>query len=216
MRLLRKFKKKLKKKWILRGKHSARFGLSGTRLYSDGSDVFENCIYECAGANNSITLNGRVNLNQSKIYIFGNNNKIIIGKGSYISNATFWIEGDCNEIKIGNGLFTNANNNFTCIDGKKLVIGDDCLFSSDINFQVGDGHPIYDTSDNRINISKDIVIEDHVWVGKRAIILKGTQIPKGCVIGAGAIVTGKFTEENTVIVGVPAKVVKKDIRWERK
>lgn len=214
--MLEKFKKKIKKKLILKNKYCERFGLLGSSILSDGSDIFENCSFECCGQDNIIELKGNVNLSESKVFISGKNNKIIIGQGSYISNATFWIEGNDNEIIIGNGLYSNVNNNFTVMDGKRLIIGEGCLFSSDINFQVGDGHPIYDKEGNRINLTEDITVGSHVWIGKRAVILKGSKIPEGCVIGTGAVVTGKFTEKNTVIVGVPAKIVKSNIRWEKK
>lgn len=51
------------------------------------------------------------------------------------------------------------------------------------------------------------IIEDDVWIGARVIILPGKHIKKGCIIGAGAVVT-KDTEENGIYAGVPAKLLK--------
>lgn len=54
---------------------------------------------------------------------------------------------------------------------------------------------------------KGIVIEDDVWLGAGVKVLDGVKISKGCVIGAGSVVT-KSTEPYCVYVGVPAKKIK--------
>ena len=51
-------------------------------------------------------------------------------------------------------------------------------------------------------------IEDDVWIGTNAIIMPGIEISKGCIIGAGSVLT-KSTEEYGVYGGVPAKLIKK-------
>lgn len=57
----------------------------------------------------------------------------------------------------------------------------------------------------RMEDDQDIVIEDDVWIGCNAIILKGVTIGTGAVIAAGAVVT-KDVPENCIAMGVPAKV----------
>ena len=53
----------------------------------------------------------------------------------------------------------------------------------------------------------DITIEDDVWIGSRAIILKGVTIGRGSIVGAGAVVT-KSTPPYSIVAGNPAKMVK--------
>ena len=56
-----------------------------------------------------------------------------------------------------------------------------------------------------------VVIEDDVWIGARAVILRGVRLGRGSVIGAGAIVT-KSVPPYAVVVGNPARVIQ--FRWD--
>ena len=60
---------------------------------------------------------------------------------------------------------------------------------------------------NNKEFDKDIVVEDDVWIGTRAIILKGVTIHKGAIVGAGAVVT-KDVPPYSIVAGNPAKIVK--------
>lgn len=55
--------------------------------------------------------------------------------------------------------------------------------------------------------NKGIVIEDDVWLGSGVKVLDGVTISKGCIIGAGSVVT-KSTVSNGIYAGVPAKLIK--------
>lgn len=74
-----------------------------------------------------------------------------------------------------------------------------------------DGHALdADKRRNRIkevNTAAPIVIEEDVFVGARALILKGVTIGRGAVVGAGAVVTKSVTA-GQVVAGNPARVVK--------
>ena len=64
------------------------------------------------------------------------------------------------------------------------------------------------------NPNRPIIIDEHVWIGMGCMILKGTNIPKGCVIAANTCIHIGFTEENSIIGGYPAKIIKRNIWWE--
>jgi acetyltransferase-like isoleucine patch superfamily enzyme len=55
---------------------------------------------------------------------------------------------------------------------------------------------------------RPVVIEDHVWIGTRAMILPGVTLGRGSVVAAGAVVT-RDVEPLTVVAGVPARPVAK-------
>ncbi len=54
---------------------------------------------------------------------------------------------------------------------------------------------------------KPIVVEDFVWIGANVTVLPGVTIGRGAVVGAGSVVT-KDVEENSLVVGVPARKIK--------
>ena len=63
-----------------------------------------------------------------------------------------------------------------------------------------------DTVTKEVGSDGKVVIEDDVWIGSNAIILKGVHVGFGSVIGAGAIVT-KDVPEGSIVAGSPARVI---------
>ena len=55
--------------------------------------------------------------------------------------------------------------------------------------------------------AQPIVIEDNVWIGARSVVLPGVTIGHDSVVGIGSVVT-RDVAPRTVVVGVPAKVVR--------
>jgi acetyltransferase-like isoleucine patch superfamily enzyme len=55
-------------------------------------------------------------------------------------------------------------------------------------------------------VGKEVVIEDYVWIGARAMIMPGVTISRGCAVGAGSVVTKSFPPYS-IVAGVPAKVI---------
>ena len=53
-----------------------------------------------------------------------------------------------------------------------------------------------------------VIINEYVWIGSNATILKGVNIGRGAIIAAGAVVN-KDVPEYTIVGGVPAKTIKK-------
>lgn len=180
-----------------------------------GICLFSNLKIFIYGKGNKIIIGDLSRLKNCKIVIRGNDNIINIGNHCNFNQTMLCIEDDNNEIRIGNGTTIHGNTHLAAIESTKLIIGNDCMFSSDITFRTGDSHSIIDTNGRRLNYSKDIVISDHVWVGTKVICLKGVSVPKNCVIGANSLLTRKFSEENCIIAGNPANIIKNKTSCKR-
>jgi len=63
-------------------------------------------------------------------------------------------------------------------------------------------------------MSKDVRLEGNVWVGSRAMILKGVTVGAGAIIAAGAVVT-KDVPSHSVVAGIPAKVIRENVAFNK-
>ena len=86
-------------------------------------------------------------------------------------------------IVIGGGTYLNRNTEV--IAQQEVHIGRHCMIAWDVVIMDTDQHGI----DGALPVAKPVVIGNHVWIGARALILKGVRIGDHAVIGAGAIVT---------------------------
>jgi acetyltransferase-like isoleucine patch superfamily enzyme len=109
-------------------------------------------------------------------------------------------------LTLGSGCI---NNNVTIDCFNCISIGDNVAISRGVTIRDSDNYSI---NENEF-ISAPIVIEDNVWIGLNAIIFKGVHVGRGSEIAAGAIVT-RDVPENTLVGGVPTKVIKRDIVWK--
>lgn len=118
-------------------------------------------------------------------------------------------------IRIGNNVGMSG---VTIYARKGIEIGDNTAIGGNTKILDNDFHPIEVEERNRLLADKNggdsdlvpakpIKIGKNCFIGCNAIILKGTELGDGCVVGAGAVVSGKF-EKNSVIVGNPARVIR--------
>lgn len=142
-----------------------------------------------------------------------------MGDESWLNAVHILINGDNNEVIFGERVTINASTmQPTIINacyGTKIKIGQDSLLSNNIEIHSTDYHCIYDAAGKRINPDADIELGNHVWIGLGTKILKGTFIANNSMVGAGSIVSGNIDEPNSMIAGVPAKIIKRNIRWEK-
>ena len=87
-----------------------------------------------------------------------------------------------------------------------IEIGKNFLFASGIKLISGN----HDFNDIEKTVpEKPIIIGNDVWIGANAVILPGVKIGNHCIIGAGSVVTKTFEEDNLIIAGNPAKIIKR-------
>jgi acetyltransferase-like isoleucine patch superfamily enzyme len=109
--------------------------------------------------------------------------------------------------------FGYMNPNTLAVIMRGLKLGDGCAISWGCQFLDSDFHQL-ERPGSKSERSAPIMLGDRVWVASNVTILKGTTIASGCVVATGSVVKGVFGEENCLIAGNPAKVVKTNIMWK--
>ncbi len=117
-------------------------------------------------------------------YLYANDGAITIGDNMSM-NTNVQIGGSSGRIAIGNNVLIGPNVVLRAAD-HGISIG------APIRFQP--------------HVGGEIVVEDDVWIGANAVILRNVTLGKGCVVAAGAVVT-KDVEPYAVVGGVPARKI---------
>lgn len=120
-------------------------------------------------------------------------------------NSPFYMEF-ANHLEMGVNSFIN----YDCImlNNAMVKLGDNVLVGPKVSFYTA-MHPIdAKQREQWLVYAKPITVEDNVWIGGSATILGGVTIGKNAIVGAGAVVT-KDVEPNTIVVGNPARVLRK-------
>jgi acetyltransferase-like isoleucine patch superfamily enzyme len=131
---------------------------------------------------------------------------IIKGDAKIFNNCSVFINESAT-LEVGN-IFVNSKANISCFE--KIVIGDNSLISEDVIIRDSDNHTICYPGYVQ---TKGVEIGNKVFIGMRATILKGVRIGDGAIIAAGAVVNDNVPD-NCLAGGVPAKILKHDVRWE--
>ncbi len=120
------------------------------------------------------------------------------------------------EIVIGNHVGISGA---TIYARKRILIGDNTCIGGNCKILDNDFHPIEAEERNRLLMdphggdsnavpAKEIRIGRDCFIGCNTLILKGTVLGDGCVVGAGAVVEGEFAD-HCVIAGNPARVIRR-------
>lgn len=106
---------------------------------------------------------------------------------------------------------TYLNCGVVLLAAESISIGNDVAIAMDVMIYDSDHHPIVDENGRQLNPPKPVVIKDHVWIGLRCVVLKGSVIGSGSVIAANSLVRGEI-ETGTMALGIPARP-HSQIRW---
>lgn len=149
---------------------------------------------------------------QDKVYIDAlSKNGFILGNGCSIGSGTIIrCSGNLKELGVGFMMGDHSSLADNCFVGATggVWIGKDVIGGQNIRFHASN-HNYKDTEkDIRQQgiAARGIHIGNNCWIGAGVVFCDGVTIGDGCVIGANAVVTRDFPM-NSIIVGVPAKVI---------
>jgi acetyltransferase-like isoleucine patch superfamily enzyme len=178
-------------------------------LHADGIPLIEHNVRLLCPAN--IRLGKKVYLD-SQVYLHALPGGISIGEGSSLMHGTIFHVFNYRNMPQA-GIWTGKHcffGEYTCIRGQGGVrIGDGVYTGTHV--QIAAVNHVYSDPDRFIKdqgiTAVGITIEDDVWLGSNVVVVDGVTIGKGCVVGAGAVVT-KSLPPYSVAVGMPARVIK--------
>jgi len=127
-------------------------------------------------------------------------------KARLFPGVAIYFEGPGATVRIGRASFLNRRTEIAAAES--VTIGDGCAISWDVCITDTDYHQLGDRPK-----TEPVVIGDNVWIGARAVVLKGVTIGDGAVVAAGAIVTTNVPPR-AVVAGNPARVIDTDVTWE--
>ena len=179
------------------------------------SGVIKNVKFDIEGNNNSIVIGKNTRITNALFFIRGNNHLVHIGEECFYGGGEIWIEDNNCSLIIHDCTTVERAHLAVTEPFSKIEIHKDCMLSNFVEIRTGDSHSILDiATGKRINKAKDVIIEEHVWIGAHAKILKGVTIKKNSVVGTASVVTGDIPE-NSIASGIPARVIRDGINWDR-
>ncbi len=150
----------------------------------------------------SVKTNGVHYIKPGTEIIVKSKGKLIIGRWVQTNKrVTFTAIGG--ELSIGKN--TTFNRNDIIISRDKITIGDNCSFGPNVCVYDHDHKFDKQGTKNRGYNTSPVIIEDNCWIGANVVILRGTHVGKGCVIGAGTVIKGDIP---------PLSLVKSDRKLE--
>jgi acetyltransferase-like isoleucine patch superfamily enzyme len=186
------------------------------------------------GSNNVVLLQGFSG--QAEVHFHGSSNNVVF-LGPYSQfNGRLSFEGDNHYAVFGGSIkkhnFINAvfhghgaglfiGKDCQILDmkcfiegGSTIEMGENCLVASKVQLRTTDSHGIFDLdSRERVNHAASITIGSRVWMAEDVLIFGNTMIGYGSAIGARSVASKKRIENFSLAVGVPIRVVRKNITW---
>lgn len=185
----------------------------GNRLMGTPPKKMTNSSIKFVGKNNILYCEDNVMLDHCSITFNASNSVIYLSSSKYLYRLITFINND-SVFYMGKDNYINLPMHVLIGEQKHCFIGNNGMISLEVWMRTSDPHLIYNSETmQRINPTKSIYVGDHVWLGQAALLLKGTQISSGSIVGARSVVSNKKIPSNTSGAGNPYKQLATGIFW---
>lgn len=117
-------------------------------------------------------------------------------------------------LRIGPNFIMNNQNNIGCFNS--IYIAEDVIVGHQNQIFDTNFHHIMETNTKRVlRSNNEIVIGRKTWIGNRVTILQGSIIPPNSILASNTLISKPFSESNTIIGGIPGKVIKSNVEMIR-
>ncbi len=181
-----------------------RLGAQSLRCYGNietafGTGSFVRCVGSCSIGH---ALVGATPRKTATIVKLADNSGLILND-STIGRGVAIVTGKDAEISVGKGSYVTDGSKL--LASRSITIGARCAISWNVTVMDDDGH-----GENQV---APIIVDDDVWIGCNATILKGVTIGAGSVVATGSIVTRSFPPRS-LIAGIPGRAIKENVKWK--
>lgn len=147
-----------------------------------------------------------------QIFIGGDDCRVFVGATPrFVLHAMLWGGAD---LVVGDEATCNGAR--TVQRRSSLIIGRDAMLSDEILLQGAHQHTLVDltTMQPVHKVHETCIIGEHVWIGRRAMVMPGVHIGKGAMLAAGAVAS-RDMPECSMAAGVPAEIMRVNVSWCR-
>lgn len=183
---------------------SAQQGIAGLEIRIEGND-------------NLVQVDLPALFIESRIIVKGDHNRVVIGASKHTFREALIVVYDGGSFELGRDAYLNGDFKAFVMgkSGLKVKIGEEFAAAAGCLIRCGDGHTVYDAESGKaINEPEDIILGNHIWVGTRSMILKGSVLADNTVVGAMSLVNKKFVNGGCLIAGLPAREIRRGINWD--
>ena len=184
-------------------------------IVSDGRPDLTNAQIRMSGAGATLVVSRDASLRGAVVDISAADGLVFIGPRSRLNLVTVSVTGPRGTVIVGAETTWQSGSCLCQWFDQHVVLADDCMLADEVLIRTNDGHGIFDrTSQEKINAARPVVLEPHVWIGRRTTINKGARVGTGTVVGSDSVVSGVL-DPHRLYAGVPAREIRENITWSR-
>lgn len=181
---------------VVRDENVFFYPMKGTKLEIDKEATLE--------LHGNLTIgNNKVKGSKRETYLLLRKKSKLQINGEVIVNYGTLIQAHLNSVILIGKVIINSDD--VIIAQKEIEIGNDVLIGRLVTIFDSDFHQIRDKDGNTTNPPRKVTIGDHVWIGTKATILKGTTVKSGAVIAANTLVGG-IVKANAMYSALPGQM----------